>query len=290
MSKPKEINFFNRQYYRGMLWYENHFQNWSGEKAIGEGSITYSSTCLWPQVPRLIADNLPSAKLIYMVRHPIDRMESRWSQHVANGDRIPEFNMAVREWRPILEESLYWYQINQFRRYFADEQILILFYEDFRTNPNATLKRCFEFLGVNSTYQVPGAQKNINPRSKLPMDTKLWSNIRNTAFGLAARRVLPEEVKDIFRAFLRKKLDVTPIWDEVTLNWAIEVIERDARQFLKYCNQDESFWDFGAEMTKRKLELSQKPGLKTLTKTPFVRMSLLEYEMLNNEDRHDQVS
>ncbi|NER28093.1 MAG: sulfotransferase domain-containing protein [Symploca sp. SIO1C4] len=278
--QKKEINFFNRYYHRGKQWYENHFQTLAGETAIGDGSCYLSVTSLWPDVPRRLVNDLPEAKLIYMVRHPIDRLESMWCEHVRDGDRIPEFNIAVREWRPLIDSSLYWQQINQFRRYFSDEQIAIIFFEDFLADPKTVLKHCFEFLGVNPTYNIPNADKNYNPRSKMLRDGAIWFALRRTKFGLAARR-LPQPVKNVFRKFLRKKMDFAPIWEETTLKWTVDLIEKDARQFLKHAGRDESFWDLGTKMIVRKLELSKNKELKKMKqKMPFVSSFHGDIELL----------
>lgn len=276
----KEIDFFNRYYHRGRQWYENHFQASAGETAIGDGSCYLSLTSLWPEVPRRLVDNLPEAKLIYMVRHPIDRIESMWCEHVRDGDRMPEFNIAVREWRPLLDSSLYWQQINQFRRYFSGEQILVVFFEDFRADPKAVLKQCFEFLEVDPTFDLPNANKNHNPRSNMLVDRALWSGLRRTKVGVASR-LLPIQVKNIFRKFIQKEMDFVPIWEEATLKWATEIVEKDARQFLQYAGRDESFWELGTKMIGRKLELSKNKELRKMKqKNPFISANPGDNELI----------
>ena len=134
VSEKKELDFFNRQYRSGQEWYEYQFRDWNGEAAIGEGSVLYGVTSLRPEVPGRIYEMLPQTKFIYMTRHPIDRIESMWFQHVSNGDHVPEFNQAVREWLPLIDGSLYWKQLNSYRRYFEDERFLLLFLDDYKAD------------------------------------------------------------------------------------------------------------------------------------------------------------
>lgn len=279
VSTPKELDFFNRQYHRGIDWYRQCFCDSSHHTAIGEGSVMYSITSLWPEVPYRIAQDLPHAKLIYIVRHPLDRIESMWCQHLSNGDYIPEFNQAVREWRPLLEGSLYWQQLNQFRQHFPDSQILMVFLEDLIADPHQTVKCCFKFLGVDTNFSIDNAYQSKHTRASLPKDTWLWSILRNTPIGRWARRIFPEDIKGIFRGFLRKKLNkVYPQWNQVTLEWAKDMVESDAQQLLKYAGKDESFWDFSSEMINRKLTLKpqQAKAIKS-DKRPFVLTSILDY-------------
>lgn len=80
MTNPSEPHFFSLQeaYDRGWAWYTSRFANASQETAIGEGSTSFTMHIHRPDAPRRIAAHLPDVRLIYIVRHPLMRIESAW--------------------------------------------------------------------------------------------------------------------------------------------------------------------------------------------------------------------
>ena len=283
VSEKKELDFFNRQYRSGQEWYEYQFRDWNGETAIGEGSVLYGVTSLRPEVPGRIYEMLPQTKFIYMTRHPIDRIESMWFQHVSNGDHVPEFNQAVREWLPLIDGSLYWKQLNSYRRYFEDERFLLLFLDDYKADTLGVLKETCDFLGVSHFAEVPEAYTNA--REGLALDSPMWEAIRHTPLGRTIRKNFSESFKDIFRRVFRQEVGnkIQPQWEEGTLRWAINLLKDDSQQFLEFAQQPVSRWDFSEEFIQRKLEFagdnSSWKNLRNRRQT-FVLSHLLDYEKL----------
>src|SRR5262245_31286225 len=97
MVECKEPNFFNRDesyFGKGWSWYESLYESAGDKIMLGEGSNGYTMKEVFPDVAKRIANDVPSARLIYMARDPISRIESFWMQKRANGDRTisPNFN------------------------------------------------------------------------------------------------------------------------------------------------------------------------------------------------------
>ncbi|MEM8504597.1 MAG: sulfotransferase domain-containing protein [Cyanobacteria bacterium P01_D01_bin.1] len=127
LTSIKEPNFFcvNSANYQDWSWYTSLFRDGVGKSAIGEASVAYSLVERNPTTPALIAQHLPHIRLIYIVRHPLQRIESAWLHHICMRNSIPsDFSQAVREFRPLIEGTLYSRNLGEYRRYFADEQIL----------------------------------------------------------------------------------------------------------------------------------------------------------------------
>jgi hypothetical protein len=78
--RGKEPHFFseNRQYARGWDWYMSLFSGYNGEEAIIDASTSYSRTSAFPNTISRIIKHVPEAKILYSVRHPLDRMESAY--------------------------------------------------------------------------------------------------------------------------------------------------------------------------------------------------------------------
>src|SRR5258708_2921814 len=78
MSVEKELNFFASHYNweRGVDWYKASFH--SQAKILGEASPEYTNFPQQPNVADRMAELIPQAKLIYIVRDPIERIISHY--------------------------------------------------------------------------------------------------------------------------------------------------------------------------------------------------------------------
>lgn len=77
VTDPKEPHYFSRvKRHLKQEWYEGLFAGATTEKALGEGSTSYSH----PNRINLVAPTLrrlvPDCRLVYVVRHPVRRLES----------------------------------------------------------------------------------------------------------------------------------------------------------------------------------------------------------------------
>lgn len=129
VSSPKEPEFLCKDevFARGWSWFESMFADADGKIAIGEGSTSYTKQMLFPRTAERIAAHLPDAKLLYIVRHPLDRILSHWLHLFADVRAMPPLAVALETWPDIVDTSLYWRQINAYRRYYPDDQIMVLF-------------------------------------------------------------------------------------------------------------------------------------------------------------------
>ncbi|MEX0741683.1 MAG: hypothetical protein WD079_02730, partial [Phycisphaeraceae bacterium] len=112
MCEPKEPQFFCREdiYARGWDWYCSLFEEGRGKRAVGEGSVMYSSPSRASVVVPRIVERLPDAKLILIARHPIRRIESAWRHHqAARPQNSSTFDDLVRG-GAFVDGSLYWKQ------------------------------------------------------------------------------------------------------------------------------------------------------------------------------------
>ena len=239
MSTIKEPNFFSRDpvFQRGWEWYESLFAGQEVKLAVGEASHTYTKIGIYPHAVARIAEHLPEARLLYIVRHPLVRMESGWAQQVyGRVTRLrQDFNTSLRTVPSIVESSLYWKQISAYRTHYSDERIHTLFLEDLKRDPHGELARCFAFLGVNPDFRVPGAERPRNARAGRTIDEPLGDSL----WFSVLRRLAPRSVKSAIR------YEIPPaVWDEDTRRWAIERVVDDSLQFLRFYGKPPDFWDF----------------------------------------------
>jgi hypothetical protein len=117
---------------------------------------------------------IPDARLILLLRDPVDRAHSNWT-HLWNAGLEPEadFLAACRAeqqrvkagWAPFWHYvglGQYGRQVEHLYRHFAREQVLLLRYRDLKDAPAATLDRVCAFLGVETGVLTAIAKENVN--------------------------------------------------------------------------------------------------------------------------------
>jgi Sulfotransferase domain len=128
MSPLKEVEFFveERNWRRGFDWYRAQFAGAHPETiAIGEVSTTYTKYPEFKGVPERIAKHLPDARLIYVLRDPIERIRSHYQHRVLSGAVPPA--LPARD-------------------------VLLATSERLRSSRAETLRSVYGFLGIDPTF------------------------------------------------------------------------------------------------------------------------------------------
>ena len=166
----KEVSFFDRHYTRGEAWYRGNFPNALRTRGlVGEASPSY---LFHPLAPERVAALVPEAKLIALVRNPVDRAFSQYQHEVALGREPLSFEDALEaegerlsgEVERMLADPAYfsrpWWdytyrgrgryaeQLDRWLAVFAREQLLVVPSEDLLAEPEQTHARVLEFLGA----------------------------------------------------------------------------------------------------------------------------------------------
>ena len=123
---------------------------------------------------RRIKDLLPEAKLILLLRDPVDRAHSNWT-HLWNAGLEPEADFltacAAEPARIKAGWAAFWHyvalgqygrQVQHLFRVFGREQVLLLRYRELKDAPAATLDRVCEFLGVPTGVLTAIPKENVN--------------------------------------------------------------------------------------------------------------------------------
>jgi hypothetical protein len=146
----KELHFFDdpQRFDNGVGWYRRCFpqSSWKdGRRSItGEASPSYLFD---PPVPKRMAGVVPQARLIILLRNPIDRAYSHYQMQVKRGQEPNTFEEAIEQQHSsYLSRGIYVDQLLRWFEYFSKEQMLILKSEDFFERPVETLKVVLNFL------------------------------------------------------------------------------------------------------------------------------------------------
>lgn len=241
-----EVRFFcnNKNYSKGISWYLKHFDKVNAEIAIGDGAGYDSYFSASPHAAERMHRHFPNAKIIYLVRHPIERLVSHWAWDISNGKGIGPLSKAIESHRPLIELSLYWFQISVYRNYFADDQIQILFLDDLKAAPNDFYRQCFEFIGVDSEFIVPEATKAKNVTQGKLTDSRLLMYLRLLPGLQTLESCLSGRSRQILKKVLKSNQKVQPHWTSELKKQVEDKIVPDSLQLLEYCQRDKSLWQF----------------------------------------------
>jgi hypothetical protein len=164
-GKFGEPNFFIAEYNwpRGRGWYESLFDGAGQAAAIGECSPSYTMAPAFRGVPERMAQVVPDARLVYVVRDPIARMQSMYMHQVSAGRERRRVETALLDDR-YLGPSRYGFQLAAFLDYFDRSQVLVIASEVLRDRPREALSAVFGHLAVDPAA-IDIAEKHRDHRS-----------------------------------------------------------------------------------------------------------------------------
>jgi len=204
MTEPKEPNFFSDElnWAKGMGWYESLFESMPVDDLKGESSTHYTKLPTYPLcIPRM-HEHLPNAKLIYVMRDPIDRIVSQyiheWSQRVIeDGCTIDD---AIDRYPMLAEYSKYAMQLSPYVEKWGMGHILPVFFERLMHNPQEEFERVGRFLGITTELQwdMDDAQNVSSQRQRRgPVVNAI---LGNRVMQAVRRTMLPESLRARIRS------------------------------------------------------------------------------------------
>jgi hypothetical protein len=161
-AATKEVHFFDVHYSKGPAWYEAQFAGRAESQITGEASPYY---LFHPLAAVRAAALLPEAKLIVLLRNPVDRALSQHQHETRRGKetlsleqalavedsrlageaerivREPGYRSTAHQWYSYRARGCYMDQIENWLRCFRREQLLILLSEQFYADPSTELRR-----------------------------------------------------------------------------------------------------------------------------------------------------
>jgi hypothetical protein len=162
MSREKELDFFveEKNWGRGLDWYEAQFED---AQVRGESSVSYAAFPEYRGVAERIARVVPEARLVYLVRDPVDRIVSHFFHHSIRYpgkslDALPESDLGRR----LVDVSRYWTQLSRYLEYLPPGQILVVDSDELRDRRPETLVRIFRFVGVDPGFRSPSFSRSHN--------------------------------------------------------------------------------------------------------------------------------
>lgn len=246
-STPKEPVFFELEYDLGLEYYwKRYFKDWAGQDAVGEGRVY---NLYLPYVPARIRESIPDARLIVILRNPVDRAYSHWWHRVTRGYEQRSFEQAVEEEFRIHEEGggfasngdseawrrnfypnsahmytadlrrVYYvemgYYVQQLRRYydlFPASRIKVLLFDDFVANPDPAAQMIYKFLNLR-----PFAGGSDTGPQNVALNTvkgRLAFRLERIGWRTGLGTVVPKNIRTRIRKLLSRNQGQRPPMDK----------------------------------------------------------------------------
>jgi len=167
--ETKELFFFDRYWTRGPDWYAAYFLGCPQGMVCGEISPSYF---MHAAAPARIARVVPQAKLIFLLRDPVERAISAYRDMLAKGDTRLGLADALATHGQIIEEGCYARHLGRYADLFAASAIRIVITEDVQAGGETALSDIFEFFGVNKDFRAPSLFERVH-ESRTPRSSRL---------------------------------------------------------------------------------------------------------------------
>jgi hypothetical protein len=207
-AAPKELHFWNSSSYDAsdLDDYRAQFRGWTGEPIVGESTPGYM---IWRHQPAEVADrmhkSLPDARLLAILRNPIDRANSAMLHHVRRGRIAPGYRLvdivrarepAERDWFCLVSGGWYAASLEPYLDRFGD-QLAVLLHDDVGRDPVGTYEAALRHVGASPDFRphdldrvvFSNRTRNTTPEYELTVDDRvaLWEYFRDDVARLEAQ-------------------------------------------------------------------------------------------------------
>jgi len=187
-----ETSYFDLNYNLGINWYKSNFPTSSLKNSIkkkyGKALVGETINMGSPYVAKRLSELISNPKIIFIVRNPTERAYAKYLEEVRaqnekesfenalkfESNRIKKSNMSDekekfltlhnRQWFLYKKLGLYSEFLTIWRNYFPIEKILTIKAEDLFQNPQKTVSKCCDYLGLDLPFEFEniGINHDIN--------------------------------------------------------------------------------------------------------------------------------
>jgi Sulfotransferase family len=231
MSPVKEPHFFSRirpsperadffPHVSGQDEYIGLFEAVTDQQLVGEASTSY----LWdPEAAERIRRVAPEARILIMLRDPVERAYSQYWNDVREGLERRSFPDALAEelqrskpgaWGVTslyIDCGRYAAQVERYRERFGD-RVLVTLFEEYVADRPAGVAAIQDFLGVGPADE-PVADRRMNP-SSLPRNVVSGRLLGSGRMRRLARATVPRALRARARAAMLKEVSPAPMVPE----------------------------------------------------------------------------
>jgi Sulfotransferase domain len=242
-STPKELDFFIEEHNWGLGadWYCGHFD--PAVRCRLESSPNYTTYPHFQGVPERMHAMVPDARLIYLVRDPIARIEAHWVHNYAKRrERGTVLETIAHPGTTYIMRSRYFMQLEQFLAHYDPSRILVLDQDDLRHRRSQALRRIFEFVGVDPDFDHPALTTVRHRTERKRRTTRLGGRVEKLSRTRVGKRI-PKAAWNYAQAGLRLSRPIErPNLRQALPPEIVRVLREDAECLREFSGNDFASW------------------------------------------------
>jgi hypothetical protein len=245
MSEQKELQYFQRDDWRERLpWYEAQFP--VDMPVRGEASPIYTLHPWCTGVAERMHELIPDARLIYLVRDPVERFVAHYVEHYALRIVTQPFEEVASDPDPrnqVLAASRYASQLEQYLERFDPSQILVLDQQDLRSRRRETMRQIFSFLGVDPEFWSPTFEVEHNKRKDVSLNRLgRWMYINGSLQRIErAGAGVPKPLRRVARRAIGPAVHTPKLTEDVRAR-VVESLREDIERFRGITGRSFDTW------------------------------------------------
>lgn len=247
MSPTKEPNYFIHD--QNLLKYRDSYLNLFAQAHqatyLGESSTNYTKLPRYQGVAERIFNFNPQAKIIYIMRDPVERSISHYWWEVQWSAEGRDMLRAVKKVKDITDVSYYAMQIRPYLEIFGNEQIFTLTLEELSSTPEKVLKSLFLWLGVDANFLPPNLNQksNVSPE-KVPRvrGASVISQFRNTFVWEILKLTIPASTRQKAIKFLSRPANKNLSSLEQTIQYLRPIQQKQTEELSELLNRKFPEW------------------------------------------------
>ena len=216
LTKLSNSNFrLNVAYAKSLKEYLMLFHDVKNEKIVGESGVLY----FWSKkAPAEIKKFNPEAKIIIMLRNPISRAYSHYFMDYKDKVTDKTFLEEIKKFDEksiwgtrslCINFSFYYTPLKRYFKLFPQENIKIIYFEEFISDPAKILLDVYKFLGISKDF-VPSTLEKHNygrvPRNKI-FRFFIGTNLHKVYDKLKIPKVFDDFIKKIWFRKRKEKMN-----------------------------------------------------------------------------------
>lgn len=242
----KEPQFFTNELEKGYDWY---LQLWDKDlrqdKILLEASTNYTKMPVFPNAAERIAgfvrETNADAKFIYIMRNPVDRIESQYTHALSSGWSSHTIEQVVDCDSEYIELSRYAKQLDVYYEMFPADDILLLNFQDLIEEPAAVIHKICSFLDIDGScdFEKPGRAYNRNKDRR--SNRGLNALLDNVPLLRSLGEIFPKRLRTSIANVLSKKVAPVSLSDDQR-NQVLDHLKEDLTRLESKYKVDISRW------------------------------------------------
>lgn len=199
MANPKETSFFSNDevYRRGEQWYGSCFEAAAPNDLCGESSTHYTKLPTYPHTVERMSRHLEDVKLIYIMRHPLERLISQYIHEWTRREIRAPIDQAVDRRPELIAYSRYTTQLEPFLQAYGADRVLPVSFERLVTHSQQELERICRFIGYPHAPRWSTEDETTNVSTRRLRESRLRDLIVYApGLSMVRRRLIPPAVRE----------------------------------------------------------------------------------------------